>query len=398
MPLPTLTRVGREVSIDSHIRRHLDEEVARWATIIWATLPWLDRWFPNNRAKYGIGSDWADEHGGWVQFGNEWRYVPRKLGECCATLVLKQLEWEGRRLFDFDGMQKMLHFVTDNDLTADHRPDSWRHDLAHTINFLYDIEPDEELVGAWTMQALDIWFAGRDQDSENFTVEHLHALSQAGFAEQVPAPSRAAWRYTWKDWHDVAQAAIAKTQADFRQMERVIKDLPPEHTYVTSRYDGTPLKVAFVTESNRQTGAASRWCDYDVCVQLHPQSSPLAGGLQVYRNRKRRVGTGPVDLQPIAYHLKRLSAWKDRDQLPPEVQDLDQEQWLYPGYAHPFDRCYFFVADETVQEGSAPRGEGVFFKSLTAPGIPVPVTPEEAIGIVIESLDRYQDDPYASLL
>lgn len=394
---PMKTAAGPTVAIGGHRCRHIDEEVARWAIGKFATPAWLDQWMPELTADFGVGHGWADEHGGWIKEEGSWRYRPRKLGECCATLVFKALESNGRPLFDFAGMQKMLHFVTENDLTADHRPSNWRHDLAHAINYLYDIVPNHQDVGAWTMQAMDIWFAGRDCEPENFTVEHLYRLSQEGFADDVPSRARNAWIYSWDDWHEMAQAAISKTNADFKAMVAEIQGLSAENKYVLKNYDGAELKVAFVTCANRQTGAASRWCSYDLCVQLHPKTSPLAGGLQVYRNKKRVVGAGPVDLRPIAYHCKKKAMQNEKARLPNEVKQLSREQWLVPGYAHPWDRCYFFVADETMQSRKAPPGEGVFLKSLTAPNIPTPISRSEVIEIVIHCVDRHRDDPYVPL-
>lgn len=393
---PTKTLADGIKQVGSHKARHADEEFARWSIKWWGTPRWFAKWFPNNQAEFGIGGGWADEHSDWIQTANGgWQYRYRKTGECCATLVLKKLKYQNRSLFDYVPFQNMVRFITSNDLTADSRPENWRRDLAHTINFLYDIVPNEELVGAWTMQAFDIWFAGHNCDPDNFTVDHFYKLAKGGLVNEVSSAARDEWLYSWDDWLEVANAAIAKTHDDFHLMDQLIKDLPASSTFTTTRYDGNPLKVAFVTETNRQVGAASRWNGYDVCVQLHSKHSPLADGLQVYRDRKRAAG--PVDLRPIAYHLKRIAAHQERDRLPPQVQELDLDQWLLPGYAHPYDRCFFFVADETVASTDVPPGEGVFFKSLTAPKIPTPITPEQAIAVVTHCLTRPQKEAYTPL-
>lgn len=393
------TRCGGQREFASHRNRHLDELLGQWGIMKWAPRDWYDRHCVDDRIVIGIGHGAFDEHGGWVKQNGCWVHIPSKFGESCASLVFKTIESEGRTLYDYDVMRVMLQFVKDNDLTADRRSDEFRRDIAHVINYLHRLFPEEAVID-WALQALDVWYASRELDPTRFTVDHLREQAVEGAEGRVPREARKRWKYSMYDWMDMAIAALEKQEKDFQTACHFVRNISAENTFETKRYDGERVRVLFVQSSNWQVGPASRWEGYDLCLQYHPpKSGPLAGGIQIFRNFKRQAGA--IDLRPIAFQFKRLVAERYGALLPDQsVFEMNRDQWLLPGYAHPWDPVYFFVADPTMEQKQVPPGEAVFLKSLTAPDIPVEglVEPDEAVAIVCKCLERYREDPYLPIV
>lgn len=386
------TRAG-VIQFESHEGRHHDEIAGQWAIMKWPGQSWLEEHCPDGKARLGIGNGPWDEHGGWVEREGAWVYVLRKLGESCASLVLKSITWEGRCLYDYDGMRPMIQFIRDNDLSANRSSDEFRRDIAHVIDYLHCVVPEEAVIN-WALQGLDLWYAGRDCDPSNFQLGHFADLIEAGYARHAPRTAQGRWRFSWAEWYEMAIMAIDRQQADWKVAVEYIRDLPPEHTFETDRYDGKRVRAVFVSLQNRQTGPASRWCGYDLCVQAQLDAAGSLEGAQIFRNRKRLAGA--IDIRPMAYQIKRLIAQRQGSQLPDEILGMTREQWLLQGYAHPWDRCFLFEADPSQEKELVPPGEAVFLRSLTARDIPIKglIAQDELISIACDSLEYYQEDPY----
>jgi hypothetical protein len=380
------TNSGVSLRVGFHPRPHLDEILALWLILRWATAQWIDEYCPNREVLLGIGLGPFDEHGGHV----DGQYLPRKRGHSCATLVAACLpDPRGVLLCDFQPLFKLMAFVTTNDLGALDRDKDYWFDLAHVINSLYEIESNQETVIRWALQALDAYYAGIRWAPSEFHISFMHAKMKAeAYARGFQVPTGGPYLFTADQWNNFGVEAVVAAQDDFHQALQELRHLPREQVFETRRFDGASLKMAWAWNARRHAGAAIRYLRYDAFVQAHPVSGcSLAGGVQVYRNLKRKPG--PFDLRPVAYQLKCLEI--------PELRRLPREDVIAEGYANEDDRWYFFVSDRPPEE--APPGEAVFNRSLTAPEIPpTELDPASIFEVLKWTATTYRSgDPYAPI-